>query len=461
MSQEAKKLTRREFVKLSSLVAAGATVAACAPSAPPAPAATTAPAGATAAPAAEAGPVTLNYWFCWSGIYQEKQRKILDAFETEFGGKIKIADLTVPSNIRDKMLTSVAANAAPDAAACFGDIVTLAAKGCFMNIDDYVKASSVIKLDALYQPRVQATMWRGKEYGFPYNCSSELLLWNVDVLKEVGVDATKQIETWDELTKVSKEVVKFDANGNLARAAYTNWFPRHNAAWFWINGGDAYDLKNDKITIDQPQNVDGLQTVIDYAWNVYGDVAKADDFNAGAGSAAQSPFCVGAMAAYYGGDWDPSTFNEWCPGIKMWPQLFPKAAKGTELVAVGAGDFMAILRGAPNPDQAYQFIEWMVMKGNKMWTEAGVDTNCVVADAGIVRSDWPAIFGDKAAEVSKWWAQTGTLTRPVENFPAYGYMNNELARVFDLAIHKQMTAAEALAEAQKNVTAENDKYTIG
>jgi len=259
MSPEAKKLTRREFVKLSSLVAAGATVAACAPSAPPAPAATAVPAGATAAPAAEAGPVTLNYWFCWSGIYQEKQRKILDAFETEFGGKIKIADLTVPSNIRDKMLTSVAANAAPDAAACFGDIVTLAAKGAFMPIDDYVKASSIIKLDALYQPRVQATFWRGKEYGFPYNCSSELLLWNSDVLKEVGVDATKQIETWDELTKISKEVVKVDSNGNLARAAYTNWFPRHNAAWFWINGGDAYDLKNDKITIDQPADCDRLR----------------------------------------------------------------------------------------------------------------------------------------------------------------------------------------------------------
>ena len=462
MSTEAKKLTRRGFLKLSSLVAAGAAMTACQPSqAPQAPAeATTAPAGAAEAPKAEAGPVTLDYWFCWSGIYQEKQRKILDTFEQEFEGKIKVADLTVPSNIRDKMLTAVAANAAPDAAACFGDIVTLAAKGAFMAIDEYVKASSVIKLDALYQPRVAACKWRDKMFGFPYNCSAELLLWNSDVLNEVGVDPTKQIETWDELTQISKELVKYDENGNLSRAAYTNWFPRHSATWFWINGGDAYDSTNDKITIDQPQNVEGLQTLIDYAWNVYGDVAKADDFNAGAGSEAQGPFCVGAMAVTYAGDWDPSTYHSWCPSIKMWPQLFPKAAKGTELVAAGAGDFQAILRGAPHPDQAYQFIEWMVMKGNKMWTEAGVDTNCVVADAGIVRSDWPEIFGDKAAEVSKWWAQAAALTRPVENTPVYGFMNDELRRVFDLAIHKQMTASEALAEAQTNVQAEMDKYTI-
>jgi ABC-type glycerol-3-phosphate transport system substrate-binding protein len=456
----ANRITRRDFLKVSSVAAAGAAIAACAPQAaapPPAPA----PAGGAEAPKAEeAGPVTLNYWFCWSGIYQEKQRKILDTFEQEFEGKIKIADLTVPSNIRDKMLTAVAAGASPDAAACFGDVVTLAAKGAFMSIDDYVKASSIIKLDALYKPRVEATFWRGKQYGFPYNCSAELMLWNSDILNEIGVDPTKQIETWDELTKVSKELVKFDASGNLARAAYTTWYPRHAATWFWINGGDAYDSKSDKITIDQPQNVEGLQTVIDYAWNVYGDVAKADDFNAGAGSEAESPFCVGAMAVTYAGDWDPSTYHTWCPSIKMWPQLFPKAAKGTELVAAGAGDFQAILRGAPNPDQAYQFIEWMVMKGNKMWTEAGVDTNCVVADAGIVRSDWPDIFGDKAAELSKWWAQAAALTKPVENFPAYGYMNDELKRVYDLALHKQMTAAEALAEAQKNVQGEMDKYTV-
>jgi ABC-type glycerol-3-phosphate transport system substrate-binding protein len=118
---------------------------------------------------AETGPVTLEYWFCWPGIYQEKQRAILDAFEQEMNDQIKINDLTIASNIRDKMLTSVAAGEAPDAAACFGDLNSLAAKGAFMPIDEYVKASTIMKLDALYQPRVEATFWRNAQYGFPYN----------------------------------------------------------------------------------------------------------------------------------------------------------------------------------------------------------------------------------------------------------------------------------------------------
>ena len=233
-------------------------------------------------------------------------------------------------------------------------------------------------------------------------------------------------------------------------------------AWFWINGGDGYDVANDKITIDQEVNVEGLQTVIDYAWNVYGDIAKADDFPAGGGSEAESPFCIDALAIDYNGDWGPSTYYAYCPGIKMWPQLFPKGPQGKELVAIGAGDFICVLRGAPNADQAYKFAEWMVMKGNLMWTEAGVDTDCVKKDAGVLRGDWVDIFGDEATarEVSKMWAEWGDKSKAVENFPAFGFMVSELHRLFDLAFHKQITAGEALAEAQTTVDAEMDKYRI-
>ncbi|MCL6430866.1 MAG: hypothetical protein K6V36_08390 [Anaerolineae bacterium] len=42
----------------------------------------------------------------------------------------------------------------------------------------------------------------------------------------------------------------------------------------------------------------------------------------------------------------------------------------------------------------------------------------------------------------------------MENFPAYSFMNAELQRVFDLAFHKQMTAKEALDEAQATVAEE-------
>ncbi len=440
--------SRREFMRLAGATAAGAVLASCAPAAkqPEAP--------------GEAGPVTLEYWFCWSGRYQEIQRTICDAFEKEFEGKIKISDVAVASNIRQKLLTAVAADQAPDVTACFGDLVSLAAQGAFLAIDDYIASSDVIDLDALYKPRVEACKWRNKMFGFPYNCSAEVPLMNVTLFEEAGLDPYKQIETWDEFTEISKQLVKFDSSGTLQVAAYVNWYPRHMLLWFWINGGDAYDPANDKITIDQPLNVEGLQTVIDYAWNVYGDIAKADDYLAGQGSESGSPFCINALAIDYAGDWMPSTYYAWCPEVKMWPQLFPKGPQGKELTAVGAGDFIGILRGAPHPDEAYKFAEWQVMKGNLLWTQAGVDTDCVKKNAGVVRAEWPAIFGDKAAEVAKNWALWGEKSRAVENFPAFGFMVSELYRVCDLAFHKQITAAEALAEAQKTVDEEMDKYRI-
>ena len=155
------RFSRREFLRLAGATAAGAVLASCAPQA----------AGPEAA--GEGGPVTLDYWFCWSGRYQEIQRSICDAFEKEFPD-IKVNDVAVASNIRQKLLTAVAADEAPDATACFGDLVSLAAQGAFLDITDYIAASDVIDLDALYQPRVAACKWRDKMFGFPFNCSAEV-----------------------------------------------------------------------------------------------------------------------------------------------------------------------------------------------------------------------------------------------------------------------------------------------
>jgi maltose-binding protein MalE len=79
------------------------------------------------------------------------------------------------------------------------------------------------------------------------------------------------------------------------------------------------------------------------------------------------------------------------------------------------------------------------------------------ACCAVLRAGGPKILGDKAAELAKWWAQSASLAHPVQNFPAYSFMNDELARVFDLAFHKKATAKDALDEAQKNVDEEIKK----
>ena len=450
---------RRVFLKRSLTVLGAAVVAGCTPAAPGAPQATQAPVGEpTAAQPAAEGAVTLDYWFCWPGRYQEIQRKnVLDEFEKAVKGAIKINDLSVADAIGQKLLTAVAAGTPPDVANCFGAVIPLGVKGAFIPLNEYVAASKTVDLKAIYPAALAACVWQGKQYGFPYNCSSEMMIFNRDLFSAAGLDAEKGPETWAEFTDMSKKLVKFDGSGALEVAAFTAWTTRHNSAWFWCNGGESFNAETGELTIDTDRNVEGLQMVIDYAWNVYGDIAKADDFVAGAGSAAEGPFCIGAQAVTYGGDWDPSTYHEWCPDVKIWPAQFPKGPQGTEKVAAYAGDYIAVCKGAKHPAEAYQFAEWMCMTGNLMWTKAGVDTNCIAGDAGVVRSDWPDIFGDRAAEIAKWWALSAAKAKPVENFPAYSYMNDELARVFDLAFHKQMTAKEALAEAQKNVAEEMAK----
>ena len=159
----------------------------------------------------------------------------------------------------------------------------------------------------------------------------------------------------------------------------------------------------------------------------------------------------------YAGIWMPHTYYDWCPQIKVWPAAFPRGPQGKNTFSFPVNDGFAVVSGSEHPAEAYEFVEWMSFEGNYLWAMAGVATDCVVAHSAGVPADWPEIFGDEAAAVAKWWAEQASYHKATRNFPEYAYMHDELSRVLDLAIHKTMTAQEALDEVQVNVQREIDK----
>jgi len=465
------ELTRRGFLRASAVSLAAGAIAACGatPQATSAPAATSAPtpeaAGPTVAPAGDSGEaVTLKYWVCWPGEYAEHERKnILDLFEQEMGGKIKIDHLAVPSDIGQKLLTAVAAGEPPDVATCFGALIPLAAKGAFMVLDDYLAGPTIVKLDDLYPAALAATEWKGKRYGLPYNCSCEVILINKTMVEEAGIEVAGSDnpdewgpETWDDFTQMSKELVKFDDAGNIIVAAYTQWYVRHNTEWFCCNGATPYDAASNTLKLTTPECAEGWQMVANYAWEVYGDVSEADAFLEGQGSAQDSPFCTGQQVMLYAGSATPPTILGWCPDVKMWPWAFPHGPNGTKKVAMGGGDYTGILTGSKHPDESFKFIEWMVMKGNLLWK---YDPPCCMSQAGQVKPEWNQAFGEEwGQKIALWWEQSLQKACFVENFPSYSYMNDELMRVFELVLHKQTSVEDGLKEVQANVEADMANY---
>ena len=455
----ASRFTRRSILRVAGMATVGVALAGC--GATPAPAQ---PAGETPkAAGAPSGKIT--YWHLWSGRYAEIQQKLVDAFMAE-QADIKVEVLPVPSNIREKILTSVAAGQPPDAATN-GDCQTMATAGALTDLTPFVEKRAT-DVAAIYPILMEGTKWNGKQWGFPANAGVEAWYYNKDKLAEVGIDTGAGPmdwagpETWAEFLEVNKKLTKLDDSGNIVQTGAIPWALRGLDVWFWTNGGQAFDAQSGTVTINTPENVEALQYLVDYNSELYGNVEKASEFLSAVGSDADGPFCTAQQAITYDGNWSVSTYHDWCPSVRFGFFLFPKGPKGDKRYAYGASDWIYMPRGAKNPEQAYTFIEWYVMKGATLWNKSGVDLTPIMKDKDLIPDGHAAIFGseDVAKQVNNWWLSCLSNSKGTFNFPAYGFMHQELFRVRDLALAGDMTALQALEEAQASVERQLEKTKL-
>src|SRR3954462_6329020 len=108
LNENKKVLSRRGFLKLSSMVAAGAALAACAPPAP----AGSAPAASSGAAVPAVQGTTVAYWYNWSNL-DPALVKIIETDEwKQIMGDTK---LEYKGSVNDQaLLTAIAGGAPPD-----------------------------------------------------------------------------------------------------------------------------------------------------------------------------------------------------------------------------------------------------------------------------------------------------------------------------------------------------------
>jgi len=209
-----KKLSRRDFLRLSTLAAAGATLAACAPQ-------TATPAAVPAAeelpetvvvPAAEEG-VTIQYWVFWSAY-----GGVVDDFKPALLEYIKPHDIDIKWGVSadEVFMTAVAAGTPPDIGTGHRYIAYMS-KDRVIPIDDLVAASTVIKKEYYPEPNWTACFWKGRMYGIPANeCFLRRgLNYNIKMIEDAGLDPDNVPTTWEGLFEWHKKLTKFDAAGNV------------------------------------------------------------------------------------------------------------------------------------------------------------------------------------------------------------------------------------------------------
>jgi multiple sugar transport system substrate-binding protein len=137
-------------------------------------------------------------------------------------------------------------------------------RGLFVPIDAMVR-----DLDPgstfLNAPLQEAT-FKGKLYALPTDTDIRGLFWNTALLKAAGLDAQKGPQSWDDLNNFAQKLTQQGSGPVPERVGLLPWTGNwYNYGWIWTFGGDYFDDKTFKPTINRAENVQAYDWMLGYA----------------------------------------------------------------------------------------------------------------------------------------------------------------------------------------------------
>lgn len=95
------------------------------------------------------------------------------------------------------------------------DVFTLMDENAIVPFDDLVSDKAWFK--EFYPAFMANGQIDGKTWSIPFQRSTIVLYWNKDAFKDAGLDPEKAPASWDEMTEMSKKLIKKDGSGNTTR----------------------------------------------------------------------------------------------------------------------------------------------------------------------------------------------------------------------------------------------------
>lgn len=325
-----KKLSRREFLKASSLAVSASILAACVPVTPPAqgPAASQADTDQAEAPAPE-GQV-LEAWSRMTGLAQESTEEILDMYNQQntLGSTVQFVYIaqTQGSQADEKLLTAVAGGNPPPL--YYADRFTVpqfAHEGFFTNISDFADGAGVTA-DDYFDFAWEETVYKGGVYALSFDTDTRALWYNKDIMAEAGVDPEAPPTNLEELKAVTEALTVRDDNGRITRYGFN---PIYDQAWLYTWGfafkGEFQDPATKRITFSHPNNIKAMNFVKEFI-----DEIGVEDIDAmlaacagGACNDANDYFWTGQSAMTCSGNWKVAQHHRYKPDTNYGVVPFP------------------------------------------------------------------------------------------------------------------------------------------
>ncbi|MBN1875219.1 MAG: hypothetical protein JXA33_13385 [Anaerolineae bacterium] len=352
-------LSRRDFLRLTALSAAGAFLAGCKTPATEAPKATE----AIVAEPPKAEPVKIDYVANWGDQYTVK---VWDALRElpELQEYLGDNEIEVTSIGGDAMTTRVAAGTPPDGASNV-DYVQYMSRGMLVPVEAWVSNSDKFKKEDHIESVWDNAFYKGKMYGVPAN---ENWVWyglnyNARLVEEAGLDPDTPPATWDETLDWHKALTKFDDAGNMIQLGLDPYDAIANEPDFWALswGWQWFHEETTEFDLDNEMMVAAMKTGAEFY-----KVAGPDNMVAmrqveGQGTWGGS-YNAEVQAMIIEGYWHPGETVTTKPEVgeynrTTWAPV-PASKKGRKIQGAG-GHYVVFFKESVHPEPMFKIAEFL------------------------------------------------------------------------------------------------------
>jgi len=382
-----KKWSRRDFLKTSALLSAGAVLAACAPAAPPA-------GGATQAPAtqpASTGTKTIVFTTYVFSNFEAAMTEILNGFMAA-NPDVKVEAQFVPQTLDywAKIQTQVASGDVPDCGmADYGRLVSYAKNGTLLDITNYV-ASSKFPIDQAFPGASAQYRWAagdfssgakgGSYYGLPSDAQCQIFAYNKNMFDGASVSYPTDDWTWDDMLSAAKKITKADDNKWGMQIVDPSILLKGN--FVWAAGGAIHNADFSKSMLADPKTIEA------YKWNwdlIYTHKVAPPPGMAGQ----QNPFMSGQVAMIVDGIWWLADFGNGIKDFGWDIAMLPKHPQTGKRTVTMESDGWWIYKGGKDHDTAFRLLNYLACpEGQKLF----IPTNdCIPSVYKEVAMPWYAL----------------------------------------------------------------------
>jgi multiple sugar transport system substrate-binding protein len=256
-----------------------------------------------------------------------------------------------------KLVTAVAAATPPDVSVY--DRYTIfgaAQRGIMQDLQRYARVAGIKGEDQ--QPWCWEEVFRdGKLWGLPYSTDTRMVYVNAAHLKQAGIPLTAP-KTLDEFDQVMRRL-SVGRPGGYERVGFVPWANNWRLfGWGWLHGGDWYDARANRVTMDQPKNIASLEWEVARA-NELGGYAGVEAFrSAQPKNGLTDMFKAGTLSA---------TINSTSQLIGMfaeqgldWIVWAPPPAQGVGRTHTWSGGFANVLpTGVKDPEASFALASYL------------------------------------------------------------------------------------------------------